>query len=136
MKLVYASICMSISIASVMAQLPETDLWLAELNTKETGKIIKVINITNRTGYDNQPSFSKNGKMLDVVLSYKADKSSKIIGVKRISKPSKRVYMKSTDIKPFKSGFGATILSTPAGILSNREAVKQKVGGEVLFKIW
>ena len=87
-----------------------------------------------RAGYIK--SFSKNGKMLDIVLSYKADKSSKIIGVKRISKPSKRVYIKSTDIKPFKSGFGATIISTPAGILSNKEAVKQKVGGEVLFKIW
>jgi small subunit ribosomal protein S8 len=87
-----------------------------------------------RAGYIK--SFSKNGKMLEVVLSYKADKSSKIADVKRISKPSKRVYQKSTDIKPFKSGFGATIFSTPAGILSNREAVKQKVGGEVLFKIW
>jgi len=87
-----------------------------------------------RAGYIK--SFSKNGKMLDVVLSYRADKSPQIIDVKRISKPSKRVYIKSTDIKPFKSGFGATILSTPVGILSNKEAVKQKVGGEVLFKIW
>lgn len=89
-----------------------------------------------RAGYIK--SFSKNGtgKMLEVVLSYKSDKSSKISGVQRISKPSKRVYQKSSEIKPFKNGFGATIISTPAGILSNKEAVKQKVGGEVLFKIW
>jgi small subunit ribosomal protein S8 len=89
-----------------------------------------------RAGYIK--SFSKNstGKMLDVVLSYKADKSSKITDVKRISKPSRRVYQKSTELKPFKNGFGAVIVSTPAGILSNKEAVKQKVGGEVLFKIW
>lgn len=87
-----------------------------------------------RSGY--LKSFSKNGKMLEVVLNYKSDKTPKVTGVKRISKPSKRVYLKSSEIKPFKSGFGTTILSTPAGILSNKEAVKQKVGGEVLFKIW
>ena len=89
-----------------------------------------------RAGYIK--SFSKNstGRMLDVVLNYKSDKSPKITGVQRISKPSRRIYQKSTEIKPFKSGFGATIISTPNGILSNKEAVKQKVGGEVLFKIW
>ena len=81
-------------------------------------------------------SFSKNGKMMEVVLSYKSDKSSKIKGVQRISKPSRRIYQGSKDIKPFKSGFGAVIFSTPAGILSNKEASKQKVGGEILFKIW
>jgi len=81
-------------------------------------------------------SYSKNGKMIEVILSYKSDKSSKIKGVQRISKPSKRVYLGSADIKPFKNGFGSVIFSTPAGILSNKEASKQKVGGEVLFKIW
>ena len=95
-----------------------------------------IANALVRAGYIK--SFSKNstGRLLEVVLAYKADKSSKIIGVQRVSKPSKRVYQKSEDIKPFRSGFGATIISTPAGILTNKEAVKQKVGGEVLFKIW
>lgn len=89
-----------------------------------------------RAGYIK--SFAKNstGRMLDVVLNYKSDKSPKITGVQRISKPSRRIYQKSVEIKPFKSGFGVTIISTPNGILSNKEAVKQKVGGEVLFKIW
>ncbi|MFH0755180.1 MAG: 30S ribosomal protein S8 [bacterium] len=91
-----------------------------------------------RARYIKSFSNSKNGegKMLDIILNYKSDKTSKIIGVKRISKPSKRVYQKSSEIKPFKSGFGMTFFSTPAGILSNREAIKQKVGGEVLFQIW
>lgn len=89
-----------------------------------------------RAGYIK--SFSKNstGRMLDIVLNYKSDKTPRISGVQRVSKPSRRVYQKSADTKPFKSGFGAIIISTPAGILSNKEAVKQKVGGEVLFKIW
>ena len=89
-----------------------------------------------RAGYIK--SFSKNstGRLLEVVLAYKADKSSKIGGVQRVSKPSRRVYQKSSEIRPFKNGFGTTIFSTPAGILTNKEAVKQKVGGEVLFRIW
>ena len=97
---------------------------------------IAVADALERAGY--VKSFSKNstGKMLDVVLAYKADKSPKIVGVQRVSKPSRRVYQKYSEIKPFKNGYGATIISTPAGILTNKEAVKQKVGGEILFKIW
>ncbi|MFA5651816.1 MAG: 30S ribosomal protein S8 [Candidatus Paceibacterota bacterium] len=97
---------------------------------------IAVADALARAGYIK--SFSKNsaGKMLDIVLNYKSDKTPKILGVQRVSKPSRRVYQKSGDIKPFKNGFGTTIISTPAGILTNKEAVKQKVGGEVLFKIW
>jgi len=46
------------------AQLPETDLWLIKLNTKEVGKAESAVNINNRAGYDNQPAFSKNGKQI------------------------------------------------------------------------
>ena len=57
-------------------------------------------------------------------------------GVDRVSKPSRRIYQKAKDIRPFKNGFGNVVLSTPKGILLDVEAKKQKVGGEVLFKIW
>ena len=60
----------------------------------------------------------------------------RIHGVERISKPSRRIYQKSTDIRMYRSGFGNTFLSTPKGILIDEEAKKFKVGGEVLFKIW
>jgi small subunit ribosomal protein S8 len=97
---------------------------------------VAVADALARAGYIK--SFSKNStdKMLDIVLNYKSDKSAKITGVERISKPSRRIYQGSSEIKPFKNGFGAIIISTPNGVLSNKEAVKQKVGGEVLFKIW
>lgn len=63
-SLIYRSIVfyLCFHLTAVKAQLPETDIWLAELNKKESGKILKAINITNRPGYDNQPSFSENGK--------------------------------------------------------------------------
>lgn len=60
----------------------------------------------------------------------------RIHGVERVSKPSRRIYMKYNDIRMYRSGFGNTFLSTPKGILVDMEAKKNKVGGEVLFKIW
>ncbi len=95
-----------------------------------------VLNVLVKAGYVQSVSKRKNSRMLDVILSYKSDKSSKITGVQRISKPSRRVYTKYSDIKSFKNGYGSTVLSTPLGLLVDKEAVKQKVGGELLFKIW
>ncbi|HEY4478639.1 MAG TPA: 30S ribosomal protein S8 [Candidatus Paceibacterota bacterium] len=74
-------------------------------------------------------------KTLDVDLAYIGDEP-RINGVDRISKPSRRVYLRSKDIRMFKSGFGNTVFSTPKGILLDIDAKKNKVGGEVLFKIW
>jgi small subunit ribosomal protein S8 len=60
----------------------------------------------------------------------------RIHGVERVSKPSRRIYQKASDIRMYRSGFGNTFLSTPKGVLADVEAKKNKVGGEVLFKIW
>lgn len=60
----------------------------------------------------------------------------KIQGVKKISKPSKRIYKKSSEIRAVKNGYGALILSTPEGVMSGRDARRAKVGGEALFSIW
>ncbi len=72
---------------------------------------------------------------VEVVLAYKKD-MPKIQGVTRVSKQSKRVYAGVKDIKPFKYGHGITVLSTPKGILSDKQARKEQVGGELLFTIW
>ncbi|CAN5130037.1 30S ribosomal protein S8 [soil metagenome] len=60
----------------------------------------------------------------------------KIKGAQRISKTSKRVYKKSAELRPVKNGYGALVISTPKGVMSGRDAKKQKIGGEVLFSIW
>ena len=60
----------------------------------------------------------------------------KIRDVKRLSKPSKRIYKGASELRPFKSGYGMFVLSTPLGIMSGRDAKKAGVGGEVLFSIW
>lgn len=84
-------------------------------------------------------TIEKNGKPftreLTLGLVY-FDTGARIHGVERISKPSRRIYQKCGDIRMYRSGFGNVFLSTPKGILVDQEAKKQKVGGEVLFKIW
>jgi small subunit ribosomal protein S8 len=84
-------------------------------------------------------SFGKKGKKIakwiEVVLIYN-DKAPRISGVSRVSKTSKRIYYKAGDIKKVKSGYGALILSTSKGIMTDKQAKEAGVGGEALFKIW
>jgi len=72
---------------------------------------------------------------LELSLIY-SDNGPRIHGAERISKPSRRIYLKSSDIRMYRSGFGNSFISTSKGIMTDVEAKKNKVGGEVLFKIW
>lgn len=85
-------------------------------------------------------SFEKKGKKiqktLDVSLKYDSAGKHVILGVKRVSKPGRRMYKSVNEIFPVRYGKGALILSTPKGILTDKEARKEKVGGEALFEIW
>ncbi len=84
-------------------------------------------------------SIEKKGKIftreLELGLIY-FDSGARIHGAERISKPSRRIYLKSNDIRMYRSGFGNSFLSTSKGIMTDVEAKKNKLGGEVLFKIW
>ena len=75
-------------------------------------------------------------KALTIELQYEEDGTHHIRGVKRISKPGRRMYIKASEVYPVKFGKGRMIISTPAGILSGEEARKGNVGGEQLFLIW
>jgi len=74
-------------------------------------------------------------KVFSVDLEY-VNGEPKVHEVKRVSKPSRRVYMSVGDIIPVRQGLGKLVLSTPKGILTGEEAKKENVGGEVLFTIW
>ena len=73
--------------------------------------------------------------VIDVVLEYKKD-TPRIAGVSRVSKQSKRVYIGVKDITQVKYGHGMGVLTTPKGILTDKQARKEQVGGELLFTIW
>jgi small subunit ribosomal protein S8 len=75
-------------------------------------------------------------KTLDIVLKYDHQGMPRISGVKRISKPGRRMYKSVLEIVPVRYGKGSLILSTPAGVMTDKEAKTAKVGGEALFEIW
>lgn len=85
-------------------------------------------------------SFSKKGKKvvkyIEAVLSYDEDGNPRVSGVKRISKTSKRIYQKSKELKSVKSGYGIAIVSTSKGIMTDKGAKAENLGGEVLFTMW
>ena len=75
-------------------------------------------------------------KTLDITLKYDAGGKHHILGVQRVSKPGRRLYLSVAEIFPVKFGKGKRILSTPVGILTGDEAREKNVGGEELFIIW
>lgn len=77
----------------------------------------------------------KVGKLIEIGLVYE-DGEAKVHDVERVSKFSRRIYQKAKMLRPYKSGYGLLVLTTPKGILSDKEAREQNVGGEALFKIW
>jgi small subunit ribosomal protein S8 len=76
------------------------------------------------------------GKTLSVELKYGPNRERSIAGIKRVSKPGLRVYAKSTELPRVLGGLGIAILSTSSGLLTDRQAAKKGVGGEVLAYVW
>jgi small subunit ribosomal protein S8 len=76
------------------------------------------------------------GKRLTIELKYGPNRERSIAGVRRVSKPGLRVYAKSTNLPRVLGGLGVAIISTSSGLLTDRQAAKQGVGGEVLAYVW
>ncbi|KQQ10252.1 MULTISPECIES: 30S ribosomal protein S8 [Rathayibacter] len=76
------------------------------------------------------------GTTLSISLKYGPNRERSIAGIKRVSKPGLRVYAKSTEIPTVLGGLGVAILSTSSGLLTDRQAEKKGVGGEVLAYVW
>ena len=89
-------------------------------------------------GFIRNYKFLKDGKqgILRIYLKYGTGNANVIYGLERISKPSRRVYVRSKDIKPVFNGMGISILSTSKGIMTDKKARKENVGGEILCNIW
>lgn len=76
------------------------------------------------------------GEEIYIQLKFDRENRSAISGLKRVSRPGLRVYMRVQEIPPVRKGLGINILSTPKGILVDREAKKAKVGGELICSVW
>ena len=88
------------------------------------------------TGYTVAPSTSGPGDVLTISMKYSNDRRRTISGLRRISTPGLRIYRKSTDVPRVLGGLGVAVLSTSHGLMTDREARKRNVGGEVLCYVW
>src|SRR5580700_10230155 len=85
---------------------------------------------------DVRVSEGEGPKLLTVILRYGRDRQSAIDGLRRVSTPGRRVYVRHDRIARVCSGMGISILSTSRGVMTDREARRQRVGGELLCEIW
>lgn len=116
---------------AVKAQKEETDIPSSEIKI-EIAKILK------------EEGFIKNYKVLKdspqgtIRISFKKMEGHEnvIHGIDRISKPGMRVYVKVDEVPKIKNGLGVAILSTPRGVITDRQCRKEHVGGEVLCSVW
>ena len=126
---------------------PIADMLISIKNAGNAGKdsatvpfsMIKesIASILFKNGYIS--SYAKKGKKiiktLEIGIAYDG-KKPRVIQVARVSKPSCRMYIKASEIRPIKNGYGLMVVSTPKGLMTGDDAKKAQVGGEALFKIW
>jgi small subunit ribosomal protein S8 len=86
-------------------------------------------------GYDVAPAAQGPGKVLEITLKY-SDRKRTIAGLKRVSKPGLRIYAQADRMPRVLGGMGVAVLSTSQGLMTDAEARKRRVGGEVLCYVW
>lgn len=97
---------------------------------------LAVLSVLQKEGYVAEAAKSKKNNTINIDLAYSADGKPMVHGFARRSKPSRRMYAGTRDIRPVKRGHGILVLSTPEGILTGKEAKEKRIGGEMLFEIW
>ena len=128
----------------------EVKIWTALLSrgVSTAGELSDIANVPRSRSYDVLESLEKKGfiksvekkgkktkRTIEIVLKYQ-DKSPMILGLKRISKPGQRIYLDSGKIKKVKQGYGISIISTSKGLMTDSDARKNKLGGEVICEVW
>ena len=100
--------------------------------------MVNVLDVFKEKGYIEDFKVVGEGtkKSIQVILKYDEKGYTVINEIKRVSKPGRRVYKPSKDIKAFKNGYGTIVVSTSKGVLPNDVAYKEGVGGEVICSIW
>ena len=99
---------------------------------------IEIAKILKEEGFVNDYKIKKNNvqNIIVINLKYTENKVRVITGLKKISKPGLRVYVKADEVPKVLNGFGIAIISTSKGIMTDKEARKQSLGGEVMAYIW
>lgn len=88
------------------------------------------------TGYEAHDAGDRPGRVLQITMKYAPDRSRTISGLRRVSKPGLRVYRRSDRLPRVLGGLGVAVLSTNQGLMTDREARKRRMGGEILCYVW
>ena len=129
-------------VADMLTRIRNASLARHEITLVPASKLKKnIAEILKLEGYisdvrDAEESPNGGGKQIAVVLKYGRDRKGAIDGIRRVSRPGRRVYVSHDSIPRVLSGLGISILSTSRGVMSDREARRQKVGGELLCEVW
>lgn len=100
---------------------------------------LEIVKVLKRTGYISGFDVKKDANKKDILkiyLKYTDTKERVIQDLQRVSKPGRRIYVSSKKIPKVYNGFGVAIVSTPRGIMTDKEARLQNVGGEIICNIW
>jgi len=100
---------------------------------------LEIVKVLKRTGYISGFDVKKDASKKDVLkiyLKYTDTRGRIIQDLQRVSKPGRRIYVSSKKIPRVYNGFGVAIVSTPRGIMTDKEARQQNVGGEILCNVW
>ncbi|WP_104695402.1 30S ribosomal protein S8 [Helicobacter salomonis] len=114
-----------------MRRLEVTELYYAKI-------VVSILEIFKNRGFiANYQVVQREGKnFISVELAYDDKGRAVISEIKRLSKPGRRLYKQASELRRFKNGYGVVVVSTSKGVITNEEAYKQNVGGEVLCSIW
>ncbi len=111
-----------------------------EVSMPSSNRKLALAEVLRREGYiasyaetDNSP---RPGKTLTIELKYSPERDRVIRGLRRISKPGLRIYRKREEIPRVQGGLGVAVVSTNKGLMSDREARKNRMGGEILCYVW
>lgn len=98
---------------------------------------VRIAEILKDEGYINDFSVQQDfPAKLTLILKYGRDRQSAIAGLKRASRPGRRLYVGHMDLTKVRSGLGISIISTSRGLLTDRQAQQQRIGGEILCEVW
>jgi small subunit ribosomal protein S8 len=128
-------------IADMLARLRNANSAYHEVVAMPSSSVkVRIAEILKQEGYIASFKVESNtegfGKTLSIDLKFGSNRERSIAGLRRVSKPGLRVYAKSTALPKVLGGLGVAIISTSSGLLTDKQANKQGVGGEVLAYVW
>lgn len=99
---------------------------------------VEIVKILEKEGFVTSHELISEGKFpaIRVHLKYDSRRKPVIHSIKRVSKPGLRIYRGASELRPIRSGLATQVLTTSVGVMSDREARRRKIGGEVICEVW